>query len=625
MVALFLLAGGAQRGLRRVVGPAVPPSAAGQVPFVEPGNERAEAFPVPSVRAYTPAGQVGAQADAEVSPRGLSRLATRIWAAAEVAVGIRPTPGAAGEKGQNQQLVEAEPEPEPGALEGVVLDEDREPVAKARVRVLSGRKRFHDLRTDERGRFRIDPVKPGRYSVSARASAFVDGRLSVVDLHPGEDKYTLEIVLKRGGEIRGRVRSNGGDPIAGARVSVARRGAFGAATAKTNKKGYYRLRGATFGRNRVSVSHPDYRAPKSKVVKVVKPAEGAEAKPGRADFVMAEGGVVQGLVVGRFGPVNARIDVLDAKNRRVRRIRAAEEGSFRIGGLTPGQKYKLRAGPEEGAVAILGVRAPKRGTEDVTLFLEHGGRIEGQVLGPQGSPLAGVLVRADRYSTPFRVQKRTDGAGRFALPGLPDGSFRVRVLPDGALREPAAVRVDVIAATGPDDLIFKVNGGAELEGRVIAEDGGPAGGAVVSVWNQQGRRIGQATAGPDGRYRISRLVEGPMHVFSRLGNELIRTSTQLWTGETTQLELPLHLMGQIKGVVLNEAGEPVQSARVECVSLDGIVKRAANTNARGQYVVRHLYPGSYRVFTSKPKKSVTEAVVPIVPRLVHDGVQLAVN
>ena len=55
--------------------------------------------------------------------------------------------------------------------------------------------------------------------------------------------------------------------------------------------------------------------------------------------------------------------------------------------------------------------------------------------------------------------------------------------------------------------------------------------------------------------------------------------------------------GKIKGVVKDEAGEPVEFATVVIVS-NGIIKGGANTDEKGEYSIAPVEPGTYEVRAS---------------------------
>lgn len=72
-------------------------------------------------------------------------------------------------------------------------------------------------RTD--GTYRAGSVTPGRLQVLARHPDFIEGLSDVFELRPSGEKE-VDLVLRRGGRLSGRVREEDGLPVAGARIEI---------------------------------------------------------------------------------------------------------------------------------------------------------------------------------------------------------------------------------------------------------------------------------------------------------------------------------------------------------------------------------------------------------------------
>jgi hypothetical protein len=151
-------------------------------------------------------------------------------------------------------------------LSGAVVDSTGQPVPAFTVVAQAGAglaSHVIALRTvvDREGRFEIDRLEPGTYQLQATAhghapSARVAGRAA---LSP-DRAPRVELQLPAGGTLSGVVRSQGGAPLASARISV--EGGIGegtspvpfAASALSDERGEFRLRGLAPGRRSVFVA-----------------------------------------------------------------------------------------------------------------------------------------------------------------------------------------------------------------------------------------------------------------------------------------------------------------------------------------------------------------------------------
>src|SRR5262249_12091826 len=76
-------------------------------------------------------------------------------------------------------------------------------------------------RTDENGRFRFTGVAAGKYSITALAPGYVSPvdsemgrRGQILDVAEGEKIENIDLEIKRGGVIDGRIRDSRGSPVA---------------------------------------------------------------------------------------------------------------------------------------------------------------------------------------------------------------------------------------------------------------------------------------------------------------------------------------------------------------------------------------------------------------------------
>ncbi len=108
---------------------------------------------------------------------------------------------------------------ETGAVEGRVTAAGA-PVAGARVELLADGP-VEPVLSDGSGAFRFQGVPAAlALRLSAAAPGRLTGRSAPFDLAPGGKAASVDILLPRGGTIRGRITGPGGAPVAGAKVRV---------------------------------------------------------------------------------------------------------------------------------------------------------------------------------------------------------------------------------------------------------------------------------------------------------------------------------------------------------------------------------------------------------------------
>jgi 5-hydroxyisourate hydrolase-like protein (transthyretin family) len=147
---------------------------------------------------------------------------------------------------------------------------------------------------------------------------------------------------------------------------------------------------------------------------------------------------------------------------------------------------------------------------------------------PSGAPLpplpeAGPAATAPRPPLPI-PPVQTDRDGRFIVPGLEEGSYRVAVTLDGYVRQEYGQRVfpgqgtplKLVAGEVLRDIVVRLTPTAAINGRVTDNEGKPAAGVQMQLvrvaYNAAGQRILQlptrATTNDRGEYRLYWITPG---------------------------------------------------------------------------------------------------------------------
>ncbi|MCM8765222.1 MAG: carboxypeptidase-like regulatory domain-containing protein, partial [Candidatus Omnitrophica bacterium] len=103
----------------------------------------------------------------------------------------------------------------PGSISGFVYDAQGKPISGAEVEC--GEKR---VKTDLKGFYRIDGLKPGTFYINAKASGFVKGYIGSIFVEEQKETAGTNFILSYGGSVKGRVLdSQTGKPLGQVHVS----------------------------------------------------------------------------------------------------------------------------------------------------------------------------------------------------------------------------------------------------------------------------------------------------------------------------------------------------------------------------------------------------------------------
>jgi hypothetical protein len=203
---------------------------------------------------------------------------------------------------------------------------------------------------------------------------------------------------------------------------------------------------------------------------------------------------------------------------------AAGDGRYRLGGLRTQRlvitisdcSYPSTHVRDEFQIDAVQGRELDAGTR----VLARSATITGTVRDAAGAPASGICVaaRGDADAS-FFYGGNTDAAGRYSVPGLPAGSYRVKFQPCGgssssatayewfedAIDESTATAVGGTAgATSVADVTLE--SGTGITGRVVGPDGAPVSSQCVAVTPDGATDVvAYATTSVTGSYRIGTL------------------------------------------------------------------------------------------------------------------------
>lgn len=444
-----------------------------------------------------------------------------------------------------------------GSIRGRVLQPDGEPFSAigASVTYEDPGRRLHGIsyiEVGEDGRYRLDWVRPGIYTLKLSLSRFRrhsqiqdpwEGAVKNVAVTAGKttDAGTLRMSLPGGRTapittINGEVLKPDGTPAAGAQITCCGLSCYGGEGWSDGKFSFGLEPGQVV---KVTASLPGYRHAK--------------------------------VEVRYSGPTTKAVQM------RLRKASARHRASLPA----------LPARPED-AFGVLGQL----------------GTVEGKLLGPDGSPLSAgrrglfhyrVCSFSCLWHRGSRQKLEVWEGGRFRVQGISPGEYTFRCEVAGFA--PAVVEeVFVIGGRTTRLDSVRLTTGLTLNGRVLKPDGSPAGGAAIFEGPPMDKPA--ATARPDGRFRIAHLPAEPVHVVASLPGwaptfRVIRMPTRRGQRATIRLD-PGAL---IQGIVRDTRGRPIAGERVHAGKKALWYELAATTrtDAAGFYCLRGVAPGEVSV------------------------------
>lgn len=464
----------------------------------------------------------------------------------------------------------------------------------------------------------------GRYLVRANAPGYAEARSAPFPIDPTPPR-SLRILIDRGATLGGTVTdAQSRAPLAGALVFLREPrgdrvgtviGALDAepkpavARAASDDDGRFRFERLRTGTFDVEVRRTGY-APSW--IRDVRLTAGVHPSPlvvalGRGGSIVARVAFVDGGAA-----VGVAVDVLGRDGAHT--AETGPEGLARIDHLAPG-RYDVSVRPS-GAPRSPFADAAARG--GVTLSVSEGSVVERQFRLERGVRLTGVVRERGRGVPGAQLslrardprgrstrEVRTDASGRFTVPDVQPGDYRVQVrLQVGtesyiAVDRPAPIprvrehRIDVDV---PD---------AEIAGAVRVPDDAPDG-------VRPRIRIRQLDATPplargqlverDGTFAFRHLEPGRYELVVDAGTGWAGTIHGPLrvgaSGVVRGVEVRLEAGVAVRGRVIDSSGSGVAAASVQLIPRGEHAKtppRSVRTQRSGSFVIEHVTPGAYRM------------------------------
>jgi protocatechuate 3,4-dioxygenase beta subunit len=437
----------------------------------------------------------------------------------------------------------------------------------------------------------------------------------------------LTLLLEPAGKIEGVVRAKGRGRVSGVRVAHAREEFADAAPpwrrgVEVDEQDRFSIPAVLPGRYVVDVLVEGA---------VVRRSEGFEVRPfevSRLDLDYSLEPLLAGRVVDvRGAGVPSKLTLWEEKDQAsraaglMRTQDTEEDGGFLFAGLKPG-RYSLHASPSDGrngnTAAGIEISADAA-VEDFRLYIAPGHFIAGRVSHVDGSPAAGVRVKAsndprirDGTAISQHVRTTTGEDGSFRIEGLAEGTFAL-------LLEASEVAthevVGVLADTEGVEVVLP--GPTGIAGRVLeASTGEPVRKIAVQLsWIETGSSGSRSQAGggrafdsEDGSFEALGLRQGSYEIGVEAEGFVLRERLRIdvEAGKVSRgLQIRLEPEAKIRGFVAEAlSGLPVEGASVHA-AYEGDARRSVVTlssessKETGDFALRGLRAGRLRVRAQK--------------------------
>ena len=462
----------------------------------------------------------------------------------------------------------------------------------------------HNAFSDSTGAFDLN-IRPAPRGTRLRVTAngFLPERIHIgaADLFNRDE---VRIGLTPSAPIRGVVTDDAGQPVAGARIRAEPRGddapstsSFGSGPATSGLDGAFHVAEALYGyAYRLTAQAAGYA---SSVLDVPPVEAGVAVDP--VHLVLTKGRRVVGAVVDTDGHPVAKAEVsllwpLDPSEFRSLSDSPATaattdaQGAFALPATAPGE-YEVDVRHSAYAQRPTTSVAVPDGESDFEigpLTLIAGAAIHGIVTGPDGRPAADATIESvGQYRTggaPTRTAT-SDVDGRFRIEGLSSDLVHLGVRASGY---PILTRGNV-RTNNDDPVLFELEPGASLTGRVLDSGGNGVAGIPVSLgfdhgpfadddwllWNAEDTDP-QRMTDAGGRFRFEGLMAGTWSAEATKGTESARLDAiALTPGAEREIELLLQTRHRLTVIVTTDAGEPVAQAQIRARSPGDLLSSAS--------------------------------------------------
>lgn len=468
------------------------------------------------------------------------------------------------------------------------------------------------------GVFEFHDVAPGDYQLAASKGRLAGRSRSAITVAIGSYVGDATVEVEPARSIKGRVSGpNGG--VGGAKVLLrpARSTGNVVGRVQSGADGLYTIEGVLPGAYQL-------RAESSGLAPAIRDVVVGDNDADGVDLRLEAGGEVSGTVFAKGSvPVEGAVVSASVEDGEFRTTsasaRTGADGRFRLEGLGVGLLYVSAKHPVHGRSDAPPAQLAAGEKKQFTLaFDEANASVEGKVSWEDGSPAAGVSVRANpTHGDPVATQ--TDARGQYRLGSLVPGPFFVTATrepgpfvardPEGRQREWITL-ANAEQKTGVNLVLLR--GGHHISGQVVGPDGAPVSDAMVRADAED--ESGESLASGDPRIAFKKAVsvaDGSFRIDDLTASSFTLTASHAGFPDAVVRHLAADASGvrvqfkaeaTIEGVAVTPEGKPVSEYALTLFASGPNMMLPANQlavhDAGGAFKLKGLSAGSYDVLAA---------------------------
>ncbi len=466
------------------------------------------------------------------------------------------------------------------------------------------------------GSFELTDVPPGKWTVRATAAGYRSAEVAGVEVGEGETKEGVNLSLKKGGTLAGRVTDPRGTPVANASVSwhpsESQGGGMGAMVARmmgggpggstsTDADGHYQFDGLPDGRVTVTASHPDY---------LDASREFDPSKDSAADLSLGTGASISGNVVGTDGSSGVPGALVQLNEEgdsgggfgggNSDSTRTDGGGGFLFDHLAAG-RYKVTASGNTGvSVAKEVVVAESQQMSGVVVQIATGALLHGTVSGLPSGQLGGVRVVASAAN--YSDATQTDDSGAYSLHDVPSGVVRLQATTSFLSGRSTSKTIEI--PDGSTDFLADIafQGTSRLAGRVTRGDRPQSGLFVIAMPDPPQPNVGRSSGQTDdnGSYALEGLNDGNYQV--TVNGQGVSYRREFAVSGDTSGDIALPTISVTGTVTESGSGIPLEGVTVQAQTgreTQTFAMKQGTSDSSGHYFIDDVDPGSYLLTAQK--------------------------